>query len=151
MVDDNGAAIAFNVTLFNSGAAPARDVSIEACLLNAGGRQDNDLSDFFGRPRSQADTIPLINPQARIPLRTAVRLTRDEIHEYEVDGRKLFMPLVAISTRYRWSNGEGQTGAGFMIGRGQAEADKLAPLRTDQGTRTWDGLGARRYEKGLRN
>ncbi|MEO8617917.1 MAG: hypothetical protein ABI412_00995 [Sphingomicrobium sp.] len=150
MVDDDGAAIAFDVTLFNSGAAPARDVSIETCLLNAGARQDNDLSDFFGRPRPSNDTIPMIAPQSRVPLRTAVKLKRSEIHEYEVEGRKLFMPLVAISTRYRWSSGEGQTGAGFLIGRGKEEESRLAPLRTDQGTRSWKGLGARRYEKGLR-
>jgi hypothetical protein len=150
LMDDKGAAIAFNVTLFNSGAAPARDVSIEACLLNAGIRQDNELSDFFGRPSVETDTIPIIPPQSRVPLRTAVRLTRDQIHEYEVEGRKLFMPLVAVSTRYRWSSGEGQTGAGFLVGSGKAEAEKLAPLRVDQGSRSWNGLGARRYEKGLR-
>jgi hypothetical protein len=150
LVDDDGAAIAFDVTLFNSGAAPARDVSIEACLLNAGSRQDHDLSDFFDRPRSGTDTIPVIAPQSRIPLRTAVKLKRTEIHEYEVEGRKLFMPLVAVSTRYRWSSGEGQTGAGFLVGRGQEAQAKLAPLRIDQGARSWKGLGARRYEKGLR-
>ncbi|MEP7315392.1 MAG: hypothetical protein ABI667_01715 [Sphingomicrobium sp.] len=150
LVDDDGAAIAFDVTLFNSGAAPARDVSIETCLLNAGARQDNDLSDFFGRPRPSTDTIPVIAPQTRIPLRTAVKLKRSDIHEYEVEGRKLFMPLVAISTRYRWSSGEGQTGAGFLVGRGKEEETRLSPLRTDQGTRSWKGLGARRYEKGLR-
>ncbi len=150
LVDDDGAAIAFDVTLFNSGAAPARDVSIETCLLNAGARQDNDLSDFFGRPRPSTDTIPVIAPQSRVPLRTAVKLKRSDIHEYEVEGRKLFMPLVAISTRYRWSSGEGQTGAGFLVGRGKEEEARLSPLRTDQGTRSWKGLGARRYEKGLR-
>lgn len=150
LVDDNGAAIAFDVTLFNSGAAPARDVSIETCLLNAGARQDNDLSDFFGRPRPSTDTIPVIAPQTRIPLRTAVKLKRSDIHEYEVEGRKLFMPLVAISTRYRWSSGEGQTGAGFLVGRGKEEETRLSPFRTDQGARSWKSLGARRYEKGLR-
>lgn len=150
LVDDNSAAIAFNVTLVNSGSAPARDVSIEACLLNAGARQDVELSDFYQRPTSSSDSIPMIAPMARVPLRTAVKLPREMIHEYEVEGRKLFMPMVAVSTRYRWSSGEGQTGASFLVGKGQDQQDRLAPLRIDQGSRSWQGLGARRYEKGLR-
>ncbi|WP_162888017.1 hypothetical protein [Sphingomonas mesophila] len=150
LVDDKGAAIAFNVTLVNNGTAPARDVSIEARLLNAGARQDSELSDFYQQPKSGNDTIPVIAPLARVPLRTAVRIPRDMIHEYEVEGRKLFMPMVAVSTRYRWSSGEGQTGASFLVGKGQEEAERLAPLRVDQGARSWAGLGARRYEKGLR-
>ena len=60
---------------------------------------------------------------------SAVRIPRDKIREYEVEGRKLFMPMVAVSTRYRWSSGEGQTGAGFLVGKGQESADRLAPLR----------------------
>ena len=53
LVDDEGAAIAFDVTLFNSGSAPARDVIVEARLLNAGARQDVELSDFLPRsPRA---------------------------------------------------------------------------------------------------
>lgn len=151
LVDDNGAAIAFNVTLFNSGSAPARDVSIEACLLNAGARQDAELSEFYKKPRKGTDSIPVIAPQSRVPLRTAVKIPRDMIHEYEVEGRKLFMPMVAVSTRYRWSSGEGQTGVSFLVGKDQEEQARLAPLRIDQGTRSWKGLGARRYEKGLRN
>ena len=150
LVDDKGAAIAFNVTLVNSGSAPARDVSIEACLLNAGARQDAELSDFYQKPKTSSDSIPVIAPMARVPLRTAVKIPREMIHEYEVEGRKLFMPMVAVSTRYRWSSGEGQTGASFLVGKGKEEQERLAPLRIDQGTRSWAGLGARRYEKGLR-
>jgi len=151
LVDDNGAAIAFNVTLFNSGSAPARDVSIETCLLNAGAKQDAELSEFYKRPRAGTDAIPVIAPQSRVPLRTAVKIPRDMIHEYEVEGRKLFMPMVAVSTRYRWSSGEGQTGVSFLVGKDQEEQARLAPLRIDQGSRSWKGLGVRRYEKGLRN
>ena len=150
LVDDNGAAIAFNVTLVNSGSAPARDVSIEACLLNAGTRQDAELSEFYLRPKKSSDSIPVIAPMARVPLRTAVKIPREMIHEYEVEGRKLFMPMVAVSTCYRWSSGEGQTGASFLVGKGQDAEERLAPLRIDQGNRSWQRLGARRYEKGLR-
>ena len=151
LLDEDGTAIAFEVTLFNSGSAAARDVIIEARLFNAGVNQDVELSAFFTAAGTPGDPIPQIAPYARVPLRSAVRLSRAEIREYAVEGRKLFMPLVAINIRYRWSSGEGQSAAGFLVGQGNAGQEKLAPLRLDRGARSWKGLGARRYEKGLRS
>ncbi len=150
LLDAQGTAIAFELTLFNSGSAAARDVIVEARLLNAGARQDVELSAFFAEI-SPGDPIPQIAPYARIPLRSAVRLTRDDIREYEIEGRKLFVPLLAVNVRYRWSSGEGQSAVGFLIGQGGEGKDKLAPLRLDKGDRSWNGLGVRRYEKGIRS
>jgi len=151
LLDDAGVAIAFEVTLFNSGSAAARDVIIEARLLNAGTQQDAELSAFFTAPETAGDPIPQIAPYARIPLRSAVRLTRAEVREYEIEGRKLFVPMVAISVRYRWSSGTGHSAVGFLVGQGAEGQEKLAPLRLDRGSRSWKELGARRYEKGLRS
>ncbi|MEO7814023.1 MAG: hypothetical protein ABIR87_01110 [Sphingomicrobium sp.] len=150
LIDEKGAAIAFEVTLYNSGSAAARDVVIEAKLLNAGASQDVELSAFFTAEATLSDPIPQIAPYARVPLRSAVRLPREAISEYDYEGRKLFMPLVAISVRYRWASGEGQSAAGFLVGQGSEGQEKLAPLRIDRGARSWAGLGARRYEKGVR-
>jgi len=150
LFDDKGAAIACDIILGNGGSAPARDVTVEAQLLNAGSEQDFELSAMFGNPTKTSDPIPLIAPYARVSLRSAVRIGRDKIREYEVEGRKLFMPMIGVCARYRWSSGDGQTGAGFLVGRGKEDAERLAPLRVDQGSRSWDGLGARRYEKGVR-
>ena len=150
-LDDQGTAIAFDVTLFNSGSAAARDVIVEARLLNAGASQDEELGAFFAAAAETGDPIPQIAPYARIPLRSAVRLSRADIREYEIDGRKLFVPLVAISVRYRWSSGEGHSAAGFLIGQGGEDREKLAPLRLDKGDRSWKQLGVRRYDKGLRS
>ena len=150
LLDAQGTAIAFELTLFNAGSAAARDVVIEARLLNAGASQDVELSAFFAAI-SASDPIPQIAPYARIPLRSAVRLNRDAIREYEIEGRKLFVPLIAVNVRYRWSSGEGQSAAGFLVGQSGEGKDKLAPLRIDKGDRSWNGLGVRRYEKGLRS
>lgn len=151
MVTDEHAAIAFDVTLFNSGNAPARDVAVEACLINAGQQQDVQLSQFYTSPGQVHDKIPAVAPLARITLKSAVRLPREAVQEYEVEGRKLFMPMVAVNSRYRWSSGEGQSAASFLVGRAANDSDKLAPLRLDQGKRGWKGLAARRYEKGIRS
>lgn len=150
LLDAQGTAIAFELTLFNAGSAAARDVVIEARLLNAGASQDVELSAFFAAI-STSDPIPQIPPYARIPLRSAVRLSRDAIREYEIEGRKLFVPLIAVNVRYRWSSGEGQSAAGFLVGQSGEGKEKLAPLRIDKGDRSWNGLGVRRYEKGLRS
>ena len=150
LLDEQGAAIAFEVTLYNSGSAAARDVIVEAKLLNAGASQDVELSAFFTADSTVSDSIPQIAPYARIPLRSAVRLPRASISEYDYEGRKLFMPLVAVSVRYRWSSGDGQSAVGFLVGQGAEGQEKLAPLRIDRGARSWNGLGVRRYEKGVR-
>lgn len=150
MVTDDHAAIAFDVTLFNSGSAPARDVAVEACLINAGQQQDVQLSQFYSTPGDVRDKIPSVAPMSRITLKSAVRLPRAAVQEYEVEGRKLFMPMVAINSRYRWSSGEGQSAASFLVGPAANDSSKLAPLRLDKGRRGWKGLAARRYEKGIR-
>lgn len=150
VVSDEQAAIAFDVTLFNSGSAPARDVAVEACLINAGQQQDVQLSEFYTSPGEVRDKIPAVAPMSRITLKSAVRLPREAVQEYEVEGRKLFMPMVAVSSRYRWSSGEGQSGASFLVGASAKDSAKLGPLRLDQGARGWKKLAARRYEKGIR-
>ncbi len=150
MVTDEHAAIAFDVTLFNSGSAPARDVAVEACLINANQQQDVQLSQFYSAPSEVQDKIPSVAPMSRITLKSAVRLPRAAVQEYEVEGRKLFMPMVAINSRYRWSSGEGQSAASFLVGSAANDHAKLAPLRLDKGRRGWNALAARRYEKGIR-
>lgn len=150
LVTDEQAAIAFDVTLFNSGSAPARDVAVEARLINAGQEQDVELSQFYTSDSAAKDKIPQVAPLARITLKSAVRLPRSAIQEYEVEGRRLFMPMVAVNSRYRWSSGEGQSAASFLVGPAANDGGKLAPLRLDQGKRGWRSLAARRYEKGIR-
>ncbi len=150
LVNDDHAAIAFDVTLFNSGSAPARDVAVEACLINAGQQQDVQLTQFYATPGEARDKIPAVAPLARVTLKSAVQLPRSAVQEYEVEGRKLFMPMVAVNSRYRWSSGEGQSAASFLVGRTANDRDKLGPLSLDRGARGWKGLAARRYEKGIR-
>ena len=66
----------------------------------------------------------------------------------EVEGRKLFVPLVAFNALYRWSGGEEQDSASFLVGRGDDDGGKMAPFRLDQGARSWTGLGARAAQHG---
>ena len=82
-------------------------------------------------------------------MKSAVSLTRDQMRQYEVGGRRLFVPLIGFNALYSWSGGDGQTSASYLVGR-DTKAEKMAPLRLDLGPRTFRGLGARQHNVGVR-
>jgi hypothetical protein len=150
VVEDDKATIQFDVAITNSGSAPARDVLVEASMFNAGPAQDQEIGAFFAHPAATGDRIPAIPPLKRIALKTSVSLTREQMRQYEIGGRKLFVPLVGLNALYRWSGGDGQTSASYVVGR-DTDGEKMAPLRLDLGPRIFRGLGARRHNVALRN
>ncbi|MEO6581376.1 MAG: hypothetical protein ABIN68_01045 [Sphingomicrobium sp.] len=149
VVEEQGATIQFDVELYNSGSAPARDVLVEASMFNAGPDQDAQIGAFFARPVAQGDRVATIAPLSRIAMRSAVSLSIEQMREYEVGGRRLFVPLVGFNALYSWSGGDGQTSTSYLVGR-DTDAEKLAPLRLDLGPRTFRGLGARQHNVGVR-
>ena len=83
-------------------------------------------------------------------MKSAVSLTRDQMRQFEVAGRRLFVPLIGFNALYRWSGGDGQTSASYLLGR-DTKSEKLAPFRLDLGPRIFRGLGARQHSVGVRN
>jgi hypothetical protein len=149
VVEEDGATIQFDVEVYNSGTAPARDVLVEANMFNAGPEQDAEIGAFFAHPVAKGERIPAIPPLQGVSLKSAVSLTRDQMRHYEVGGRRLFVPLIGFNALYSWTGGDGQTSASYLIGR-DTDADKMAPLRLDLGPRTFRGLGARQHNVGVR-
>lgn len=147
--DKRGAALLFDVIVINNGHAPARDVLVEAQLVNAGPKQDEQIGRFFREPVGKGERLPVIPPLGRISLKTRLSIPGDEMNPIEVDGRQLFVPLVAFNALYRWSGGEEQDSASFLVGRGNQQSAKMAPFRLDQGARSWTGLDARPHSLGL--
>ena len=121
VVTESEVMLQFDVVLTNSGAAPARDVLVEAKLVPAHAGQDQEIAAFFQQPRQTGDRMAGIPPLGKVSLKSAVRLPLDQLHSFEVDGRKLFVPLVAFNILFRWSGGEGQASASFLVGRGNDE------------------------------
>ena len=150
IVDEEKAAIAFALSVFNSGSVPARDVLLEASLFNAGSLQDQQIRLFFDNPVAKGDRIPVIPPLQRISVSTAVFLSRDQVRPIEVEGRKLFVPMIAFNALYRWGGGEGQTSASYLVGKVTKASEKLAPFRLDLGPRVFRDLAAREHELRLR-
>jgi hypothetical protein len=149
VVDEEKAAVRFELSVFNSGSVPARDVLLEASLFNAGPQQDQQIRLFFDNPVAKGDRIPLIPPLQRVAVSTAVFLPRDQVRPIEIEGRQLFVPLIAFNALYSWGNDNGQSSASYLIGK-QTKGEKLAPFRLDLGPRMFRNLAAREHQLRLR-
>jgi len=141
-VDDDRVTVDFEVQLTNTGTAPAREILVEASMFNAGATQDQDIGAFFANPVGQGERIQVIAPLQNISIRTSLVAPRQNIQEFEMGGKKVFVPLVAFNALYRQGSGSGQTSAAYLLGR-DTKSEKLGPLRTDLGARAFTSLGAR--------
>jgi len=149
IVDEQKAAVQFELVVINSGSVPARDVLLEASLFNAGPVQDKQIQLFFDNPVAKGDRIPLIAPMQRVAVNTAVFLPRDQVRPIEFEGRAMFVPLIAFNALYAWARGEGQSSCSYLIGT-QTKSEKLGAFRLDLGPRIFRNLAAREYELRLR-
>ena len=149
VVEEDRVTIEFEVELFNAGAAPARAVLAEASLLNAGATQDQQLAAFFSNPAGAGQRIDAIAPMKRFTVTSQVAVPRAAIQEYELAGRKAFVPVIAFNALYEGSSGKAQSSVAYLVGR-ETQTDKLGPLRLDAGAREIRGLGARPLPMGVR-
>ena len=148
-LDAEKGTIEFDVVVYNSGSAPARDVLIEAALFNAGSDQDQVIGQFFERPAGPGDRIAAIPPLQRMEFRHSVKLPREQLRLFEVEGRVLFVPLVGFNAHYRWSGGDGQSSVSYVVGR-NTDGEKMAPFLIGDGPKTYRGLGAREHTLRIR-
>ena len=150
LVEDDQVTIEFELELFNSGTAPARGVLAEASMFNAGLTQDEQLARFFAKPVGAGSGIDAIPPLSRINLVSKVVAPRDAIQEYELGGRRAFVPVIAFNALYDWSGGKAQTSSAYLVGR-ETKSEKLGPLHLDDAARRdVRGLGARELPSQLR-
>jgi hypothetical protein len=149
VVDGEQVIVDFELELFNAGSAPARAVLIEAGLFNAGQLQDQAIGAFFDNPVGKGDRIAAIAPLKRFSVRSQVVAPRANVQLFKVEGREVFVPLVAFNALYRWTSGEGQSSSAYLVGRDN-KGEKLAPLRADLGPRQYRELGARPLPNAVR-
>ena len=150
VVTDDTATVHFDITLYNSGGATARDVLVEGRMFNAGPDQDREIGGFMEQPVAKGEAIPEIAPLSRVALKSAVALPRAALKEYEIEGRKLFVPILGFNALYRFGANQGQTSASFIVGRGGEDGGKMAPIRLDLGPRIFRGLSQRQHSVGVR-
>ena len=149
-VTDTNVTFEFELELFNSGSAPARDILVEAVVVNAGDNQEQDLTVFFARPPGPGRRIDNIQPLNRTAFVTQVVIAREHVHGFNMSGREVFVPLLAFNAFYRRGSGDGQTSVAYLVGPSTKD-NKLAPFRLDLGARLFEGLAARVLPLGVRN
>ena len=150
VLDEENVTFEFELELFNSGSAAAREVLLEATVFNAGPAQESEIAAFFSSPVGQGDRIAAIAPLKRVSVTPRVTVPRSGVQLFEVAGRQVFVPLIGFNVLYCWGGGEGQTSNSFLLGR-DTKGEKLAPFRIDLGPRVFRGLGARPLPQGVRN
>lgn len=149
IVEDDQVTIEFEVELFNAGTAPARAVLAEASLLNASAAEGQELAAFFANPAGAGERIDAIAPMKRLAITSQVVAPRSAIQEYDLGGRKSFVPVVAFNALYEGSGGKAQSSIAYLVGR-ETNSDKLGPLHLDAGKREFRALGARPLPTGVR-
>jgi hypothetical protein len=149
LVDEERVVLEFELELYNSGTAPARAVLAEASLFNAGVQQDQELAAFFANPVGAGERLEAIPPMKRMTFTNQVVAPRAAIQEYELGGRKVFVPVIAFNALYLWSGGHAQTSAAYLVGR-DTNGEKLGPLSLDGGPRQIGKLAARPLPAELR-
>jgi hypothetical protein len=148
VVEDERVVLEFELELYNSGTAPARAVLAEASLFNAGASQDQEIARFFANPVGQGERLDAIPPMKRMNFVNQVVAPRTGIQEYELGGRKVFVPVIAFNALYLWSGGHAQTSAAYLVGR-DTKGDKLGPLSLESGPRQIVRLAARQIAVGV--
>jgi len=149
-IDDENFTLEFELGVFNSGNSPARAILVEASYFNAGPDQDQSIAQFFANPAGKGGRAISLAPLKRMIIQNKIVTPREQVLEYEAGGRKVFVPLLAFNALYRWSGGEGQTSASFMVGR-KTGAEKLAPFRLDMVGREFRSVGKHPLPLALRN
>lgn len=132
------------VTVVNIGDAIAADIRASARLTSAREGQDAELAAFYVDAGSRTATpVFALMPGEERRFRAVMALPHDAIHSIEAGGRPMFVPLVALSVRYRDGEAPHRIGQAYMLGVDQGESAKLAPIWLDGPARSYDKVAAR--------
>jgi hypothetical protein len=149
IVDPERTIVRFAAMLLNSGNAPALDILVEAAMFNAGPSQDDEIGAFFAHPRGLGDRVPQLLPLNNMTFRSEVVLPTSGLRLFEIEGRKLFVPLVAFNALYRWGGKDAQTSESFVVGI-DTQSEKMGPFRIDSAPRQFRNVAARSHSVRLR-
>ncbi|MGQ0661808.1 hypothetical protein [Sphingosinicella sp.] len=144
------AVIEFELTIANIGGAAARNLKIDVKMFNAGAEQDQQIGTFFrtaGRETTRL-VLPGIEKEQDGVIRGEVGMPLDEMKAVKLDGRMLFIPVLAVNVLYEWGEGRsGQSAKSYVVGRElETPSEKMGAFRVDQGPRVWRTVGQRQHK-----
>jgi hypothetical protein len=142
------AAVQYELIVNNVGNAIAKNIRIEARMFNAGSDQDREIKAFFASPTAndgRNSRVLAIPPRKGARVRNVVAMSKQDMREITVEGRRLFIPMVAFNVIYEWGDGKsGQTSMSYLVGREPGTpSQKMGPFRLDQGPRVYRSVGQR--------
>jgi hypothetical protein len=150
IVDQDRTTLRFAAMLLNSGNAPALDVVVDAAMFTAGANQDDEIAAFFAHPLGRGDRIREIQPLNNMTFRSEVTIPSSSVRLFDLEGRKLFVPLVGFNALYRWGGKDAQTSESFIVGI-DTQSDKMGPFRIDTGPRQFRNIAAGPHSRRVRN
>ena len=144
------ATVNFELAISNSGPVPARNLKVDVKLINAGAEQDKEIGAFFrtaGRDSTKLN-LPGIGPDSTGVINGEVGMRVEDMRAVTLDGRMLFIPVMAINILYEWDDGRiGQSSKSYVVGRElEAASEKMGAFRVDQGPRIWRTIGQRPHK-----
>jgi hypothetical protein len=146
--------IQFDLVIRNSGMTVVSGAEMEARMFNADAQANREVATYQAAPfREPGLMLPGVPPQSSVRVTSNVRLPLAEARAFDMEGRTLFVPIVAINLACRWGAGKTETlSRSFLVGReGQPRTDKMAPFRLDLGPRVYKQIGQRLNQPGYAN
>ena len=131
----------------NANAAAADDLVLNAALISASTEQQTAIDSFFANS-VQHTAMPLasIEPGQNIDMPLELGIALNQMQTFSLQARTLLAPILVVKLSRILSEGTPQEVARLVciIGRESTPPQpKMAPLRLDQGPRSFDRLGQR--------
>jgi hypothetical protein len=141
------AVVQYELVVRNVGNAAAGGVRLQAFMTNAGPEQDREIGDFYSQSSLKEEPVAIaaLPPGNEALVKSSLTLPRDQLREITVQGRRLFIPIVAFNVYYEWGDGRsGQTSMSYVVGReAPTPQEKMGAFRLDLGPRLYRSVGQR--------
>lgn len=141
------AEIHYRLTVRNAGDAAAADIRVAIDMFNAGTGQEAELAAFFAEQQLAGSDGGewRLAPGQEEKLQGVASMANANIRGIELQGRRLFIPLVAFN--FVCGDGGGgkvRTAASYLVGReADPPGEKMGPFRLDTGPRVYRKVGQR--------
>lgn len=129
----------------NIGKAMARNVTLTSGAICAGPKQEQAIAEFF-EDDIVAQPIDNIRKGEKLSIEIEIMMPRGELASYAFQGREICVPIILAELSYTGIKEGSDRGARLatIIGcEAKPKAEKLGPLRLDQGPRSFSELGQR--------
>jgi hypothetical protein len=142
---DRETIVNYELVLRNTGGAEAGNIRIDPRMFNA--NEERAIADFFAGPIHAHSGSPhvTIQPGAELRLETITGMPKEEVKAIEVQGRSIFVPMIAINVAYDWEGGgAGRSSKSWLVGReAETPSARMGPFRLDLGPRIYRQVGRR--------